>query len=226
VKPTNFLLVVYLDTGTLIRQAYREPHGSLGGTQPIRPVAPYEPNPNNWRRLPWRDLHIGEPVKLTWSKKRTYSVSELPVQTYHDVVTGYLRHPEVKAAGGDGVGALQPLHVVVTDAHQIRHIGKEANQLDEVQVLGLQADTYLHYQDEDAHKEWVKQKVGMIPMELVARYAGLSERQIARFLGGKSRVRKNAMARLVRIAEIWEMVGGDEERFVRVMAQQMGPIVR
>ncbi len=226
VKPTNFLLVAYLDTGTLIREAYREPHGSLTGTQPIRPVAPYDPNPANWPKLPWRDLHTGEPIKLTWSKKRTYSVSELPVQTYHNVTARYLRHPEVKAAGGDGVGMLQPLHVAVTDAHQIRHIGKEANRLDEVQVFGLQADTYLHYQDEDAHKEWLRQKVETIPRKLVSRYAGLGERQIARFLSGKSGVRKNAMSRLVRMVEIWEKVWGDEDSFVRVMAPQERSIVQ
>lgn len=226
VKPTNFLLVAYLDTGTLIREAYREPHGSLTGTQPIRPVAPYDPNPENWPKLPWRDLHTGEPVKLTWSKKRTYSVSELPVQTYHDVTARYLRHPEVKAAGGDGVGMLQPLHVAVTDAHQIRHIGKEANRLDEVQVLGLQVDTYLHYQDQDAHKEWLRQKVETMPRKLVSQYAGLSERQIARFLRGKSRLRKAAAARLVRIAQIWAMVGGNEDSFARVMAQEKGSITQ
>lgn len=143
IKPTNFLLVAYLDTGTLTREAYREPRGTLAGASPIRPVAPYDPNPENWPKLPWRDLRTGEPVKLTWSKQRTYSVSELPVQTYHDVVGRYLHHPEVKAAGGDGVGVLQPLHINVTDPHQIWHIGKEANRLDEVQVLGLQVDTYL-----------------------------------------------------------------------------------
>jgi hypothetical protein len=171
----------------------------------------------NWNR---RGKEIA--ARVAEAKKRTYSVSELPVQTYRDVVAGYLRHPEVKAAGGDGVGVLQPLHIAVTDTHQIRHIGKEANQLDEVQVLGLQADTYLHYQDQDAHKEWIRQKVKVIPIELVSRHAGLSKRQIARFLSVKSRVRKDAMARLVRIVEIWEMVGGDEDRFVRILTQREG----
>jgi len=106
----------------------------------------------------------------------------------------------VKAAGGDGVGVLQPLHIVVTDAHQIRHIGKEANRLDEVQVLGLQVDSYLHYQDPDANKNWLWQTAERMPRKLVSQYAGLSERQIARFLSGKSRIRKAAAARLVRIA--------------------------
>jgi len=32
--------MVYLDTGTLIREAYREPHGHLAGASPIRPVVP------------------------------------------------------------------------------------------------------------------------------------------------------------------------------------------
>lgn len=181
--------VAYLDTGTLIREAYRGPHGSLTAMRPIRPIAPYDQNPENWPKLAWRDLHTGEPIRLTWSKKRGYSVSELPVQTYHRVIARFLRHPEVKADGGDGVGVLQPLHIVVTDVHQIRHIGKEANRLDEVQVLGLQADTYLQYQDADANKKWLRQRLEKIPRKLVSQYAGLSERQIARFLNGTSRLR-------------------------------------
>jgi len=225
VKPTNFLLVAYLDTGTLIREAYREPHGNLRGIQPIRPVAPYDPNPENWPRLPWRDLHTGEPVRLTWSKKRTYSVSELPVQTYGDVVARYLRHPEAKADGGDGAGVLQPLHVVVTDPHQIRTIGKEANRIEEVQVLGLQGDTYLRYEDEAAKGEWLRQKVKTMPRRLVSEYAQLGNGQIARFLRGKS-LRKEAMARLVLCVEIWEKVGGDKDSFIRVMRHRIGLTVQ
>lgn len=78
VKPTNFLLVAYLDTGTLGREAYSGE--SLFGTvgRPIRPVAPYDTNSDNWSKLPWKDLHTGKPLKLSWSKKRTYLASNCP----------------------------------------------------------------------------------------------------------------------------------------------------
>lgn len=222
VKPTSFLLVAYLNTGTLIREAYREAHGHLAGVRPIRPVAPYDSNPKNWPKLPWQDLHTGELVTLSWSKKRTYSASELPVQTYHDVIARYLRHPEAKAAGGDGVGVLRPLHIVVTDVRRIHHIGKEANRLDEVQVFGLAPNTYLRYDETNATQEWVRTTIAKIPPHLAAKYAGLSARQITRFIAGKATLRRHVMGRLIAMAEGLEKAGRDEERFIRFFQNRIG----
>jgi hypothetical protein len=215
VKPTNFLLVAYLDTGTLGREAYSEepPFPAVG--RPIRPVAPYEINSDNWSKLLWRNLRNGDPLKLNWSKKRTYLASELPVQNYHDVITRFLRHPEAKSAGGDGIGVMQPLQIEVTGMSQIHHIGKEANRLDEVQVLGLQPDTYLHYEDRPRLIEWTRTTVARIPRKLGSKYSGLSERQIARFVAGKSKPHKRAMLRLVGLAQAWEKFGGDPVQFDR-----------
>ena len=202
VKPTNFLLVAYLDTGTLGREAYSTQTGNEG-SRPIRPVAPYDPE--NRTRLPWRDYHTGMPVRLTWAKTPSYLASELRVQTYHDMISRYLVHPEARAAGGDGAGALVPLHVVITDIGQIRHIGKEAHRIEEVQVLGLGPDTYLHYVDKKAVLERTRAIIARIPRRLAAKYAALSKRQITRFVGGESIPQRRNLTQLIAIAGAWEM---------------------
>lgn len=133
------------------------------------------------------------------------------------MISRFLRHPEAKSAGGDGIGVLQPLQIEVTGMSQIHHIGKEANRLDEVQVLGLQPDTYLHYEDKTRLIEWTRATVARIPRKLSSKYSGLSERQIARFVAGKSKPHKQAMLRLIGIAQVWEKVGGNANQFDRYL---------
>lgn len=77
---------------------------------------------------------------------------------------------------------------------------------------------------EDLSPEWARIIFPPEKREYELVYARLSERQIERFLRRKSRIRKNAKARLVRIARVWGMVEGDEARFVRVV--QGAPSVR
>src|SRR5439155_27209939 len=106
---------------------------------PIRPSAPYEPDPRKQPRLHWVDLHRGKSLRLYWGKKIAgLALGLLPVQTYRDVLMRYETHPEAKAAGPDGLpcgpfttGELSRLKVQVDS---VVHIGKESHELEEVQA--------------------------------------------------------------------------------------------
>lgn len=77
VKPFNFMLVAFPDTGDITTggEAYwgnledGAGPGSGQGRHPIRPVAPYESDPQKWPLLPWVDLHTGRPVTLIWGRR-------------------------------------------------------------------------------------------------------------------------------------------------------------
>lgn len=61
---------------------------------------------------------------------------------FWDIFLEYLNHHESKFDGG--VGVLQRKHVVVSE---IKHIGKESNNLDESEILGVNYDGYEIYEN-------------------------------------------------------------------------------
>ncbi len=192
VKPFNFMLVAFPDTGDVTTggEAYwNDREGPPGAERlPIRPIGPYESDSRKWRRLPWVDLHTGKPVRLTWAREASGLVTRaIRVQTYRDVLRRYVTHPEAKAAGLDGepcgphtTGELSRLHAHI---ERTVHVGKESHELEEVQAgLTLPDATYVRYVDE--HVEWkkVRQILKTAPRAQLAKMSGLHVRSIKAIL--------------------------------------------
>jgi hypothetical protein len=189
VKPFNFMLIAFPDTGDITTggEAYWEQNNATSTDrrgQPIRPVAPYESDPRKWPKLPWVDRHSGRPVRLAWGQELDGTVTQaIRVQTYGDVLRRHAIHPEAKAAGPDGrlcgphtQGELGRLRVRVVD---VEHIGKESRDLEDVQAgLDTAASTYVHYVNERVECERDKQTLRQIPRKLLAKWLDSPVRSI------------------------------------------------
>jgi hypothetical protein len=57
-------------------------------------------------------------------------------------VEDYVEHPERKFENGDHCGTMRRRHLLVDS---IRYIGKEANELEQTEVLGICDETYVEY---------------------------------------------------------------------------------
>lgn len=137
IKPFNFLLVADLD-----------PFGYPPGVDPhhFRLIAPYTDNPEEWTSLEWRNLYDpdGRTYRITTDPNAPAEPDLAVVKSYQQVLREYRLHPERKFQAPSGKpcrrvtrGLLQrrPVHL----AGPIRHIGKEANKLDDVQA-GLHSE--------------------------------------------------------------------------------------
>jgi hypothetical protein len=204
IKPFNFMLAAFPHTEDITTggEAYWNDQDDVDdplrflGRQPIRPIAPYEPDPRKWGRLQWVDLHTERLVRLYWSHKTAgQAMALLPVQTYLNVVTRHVTHPEAKAAGPDGAqcgpytaGELSRLKIQIDGAV---HIGKESHELEEVQAgLVTPQSAYVHYVDEKREWQAALERMRKIPVNVLARRSGLSRSQIYRILKGKCYPRK------------------------------------
>ncbi|HLY23525.1 MAG TPA: hypothetical protein VKT83_13760 [bacterium] len=218
VKPFNFMLVAYPATGDVTTggEAYwsDRPNGRTANGksshQPIRPIAPYERYPRKWPSLPWVDLHTGRPVSLAWgSRMPGFSMGLVRVQTYRDVLHRYVTHPEAKAAGRDGLpcaphtkGALSRLRVHITD---VVHIGKESNELDEVQAgLVIPRSAYVYYLDRDEEANNLRSKLKQIPRRFLQREAGLSRAMLKRTLNRHTLPHRKNRLILMKAAKAWQ----------------------
>ncbi len=149
VKPFNFLSTCHV-------RAFGHPTG-------VRPeqfqlIAPHEPDPTRWLKMPWIDRYSTKAYRITTTghhgDRRTARV-----RTYGEVIEAYDSHPEAKCADAEGrpcdrqtVGLLQRRHVRIDG---ITAIGKESNSLEEVQA-GLVHDeqnVYTEYTD-PRRNEW------------------------------------------------------------------------
>ncbi len=218
VKPFNFMLVAYPDTGDIATggETYWEDRPKVRKLQPdhqpIRPIAPYESDARKWRGLRWVDLHTGRPVSLAWTTEPMYlATSRVRVQTYRDVARRHLTHPESKAAGPDGqpcgpatIGELQRLHVHITEA---THVGKESQDLEEVQaMLTSPASAVATYADEEVEWKHTGAILKKISLAILCRESGLSRATIKRARNLRRRRRPHPRHRriLADIAERWE----------------------
>jgi hypothetical protein len=230
VRPFNFMLVAFPDTGDVTTggETYWENQGAkdhrlLRPRQSIRPIAPYEQDPNKWKRLPWVDLHTGRPVKLSWTEEPTYlETGTVRVQTYRDVLRRHLTHPESKYAGQDGqpcsfhtLGELQRLHVNIVD---VVHIGKESHDLEEVQnQLISAASTYVTYVDNPAAWEKDLHTLFEIPRRLLAKLTGLHPRSLRAILNRARNPHPRHRLLLQHIARQWRL---------GVLIKEVGPPIR
>lgn len=124
IKPFNFCLVGFSTTDNKKTKEL------------IKPLAPF--------RRPVRDAVFDAFVDLN-SKNGAVLKGQHYWKDMWSTIRRYMNNPESKFDGDDGV--LERKHINVIS---IKHIGKEADDIDLVPVLGANLDTFVIYEDENA----------------------------------------------------------------------------
>ena len=168
IKPYNFMSIWY-----------REP---LSG-QDVTPISPFV-QPDSIEEV--ADLIVG---RKTGEKLDLWSLmhSEKTLKTYGNIIEGYAFHPESKFVTPNGISCPKDYKGLLVrtnvKAKEIRHIGKEANNLEEANIFGIEGDSYTEY----INKTWerVKEnilKIGMEKLSLFLINNGLSQNELDSFL--------------------------------------------
>jgi hypothetical protein len=117
-------------------------------------------------------------------------------KSFWDVFLEYLNHPESKFDGD--VGALERKHIVVTG---VIHIGKESNNLEESEFLGVDSESYETYDDlvnlEKKFRKICNKILGLKPKDVVK--FGISRQT---FWNIKSKIRINKTNHISRKVKI------------------------
>lgn len=131
VKPFNFIT---------IGMGYRK---NPQTNEPIIPMMPYvNPNDRRFKEIPYRpfvDYKTGAQYPRDDSMDTRYYWKPLS-----DMLLSYITHPESKSEGDTGV--LRRRHMQIDEA-SIHYIGKESNQLEESETIGVEAANYTTYED-------------------------------------------------------------------------------
>ncbi|HKW16420.1 MAG TPA: hypothetical protein VJO35_02810 [Terriglobales bacterium] len=186
-KPFNFLLSCH------VRQ-----FGYPFGVDPekFHLVAPYQPNPRRWVKMPWINQYTGEEYRIT-TRGFHGGRGKARVKTYGDVLREYEFHPGSKNADAFGnpsgkqtIGLLRRRHIRVG---QISYIGRESNRLEEVEagIIHLAQSVYTDYPD-PRREEWqtkVLPALRKFPVRVLARLTNISRSTLTRTLAGTSRPR-------------------------------------
>ena len=101
--------------------------------EPIIPITPFTTNASLAPYQPFTDAKTGNLYK---------DATQLYWQTLDKTVDEYIDHPESKFENGSSIGKMRRQHVQLKLAI---YIGKEGNELEETEVLGLDEDTYVQY---------------------------------------------------------------------------------
>jgi hypothetical protein len=185
VRPFNFVLLAHpADPFTAER---------------VSPMAPFEPDPRRWERMPWTDRHTGEPVRIHVERPGAERLmggrAGVAVQSFRHVLESYRYHPEAKScapdaspAGKQTVGLLQRRPVTPRGPPAL--IGKEANKLEAVGVglVETEAEVLNCYPD-PKHSIWselVRPVLADMPTAELSRAVGGSKRRLSDVLKGRA----------------------------------------
>lgn len=201
VKPFNFLLTAHV--------------APLGHPEDVDPalfqlVAPFEADSRRWMNVRWVNRYdaSGTSYRITTAHSAHATRGVAQVRSYRDVLEEYRHHPEAKSLGSDGkvcnrrtVGLLRRRLVT---AAWVTHVGKESNQLEEVEA-GLvhdPDDVYTEY-PHPAHDAWrtlVLPTLNEMTRTEIERYTGMSRTQITAVRNGRAQPTAQHRGALIRAA--------------------------
>lgn len=198
VKPANFVIIAHPT------RAARLAHG-----KPITLYAPYETNAAKWETLDWTNKYDGGTYHI--SRAFGHGASVCQIQTYNDVLSDYVDHPEHTFNDRYGmpcrrstIGRLQPCTIRVTAR---AYVGKEGNRIDDSRMgLTLASDVCQAYGDDSEHWEhWAPLVLPVLrrwTAEEVGRRSGarVSIRQVRKVLSSSSAPGREFRAALVALA--------------------------
>ncbi len=177
---------------------------SLSDEVDVLPIAPFESSLGRSRRLPWIDLHSGDPIALDWHGAGLAGLTQ--VLNMDDFIGRYATHPEAKAAGPDGLpctaetrGLLGRLDLL--DSAPVR-VGKEIDRLDEGEGVSLLNDEPICYAGKIADTELMTALniLRTTRQKQVATDLAMSERRWRDISQGKSRPHKKLRERIMSLA--------------------------
>jgi hypothetical protein len=135
IKPFNFIT---------LGVAYKT---DMDSKEPIIPMLPYiAPKSREYQQIPYMPF-------TDYKTGKTYSdEQEQDTRSYwkplSKVIKDYIDHPESKS--GDDIGQLKRLHIIANKT-SISYIGKESNDLDDNQIIGVDDDSYTEYKNINAY---------------------------------------------------------------------------
>jgi hypothetical protein len=164
----------------------------------FRLIAAYNDTPDSWASLEWRNIYDpDEPsYHITTDKTAAPAADLVIVKSYGDVLRQYRIHPEYKFNGPDGQpcrrntrGLLQRRSVHLDGRERL--IGKEANNIDEVQAgryaqLDEIITEYCDANEDHFHKD-VLPLLDRLSSREIARLVGVDRRTIDRIRKGEIR---------------------------------------
>ena len=185
IKPFNFLLSCHV-------RAFGHPLGA--DPERFHLISPYQTDSREWLKQEWNDQYSAERFRVT--TRGEHGGKQLArVKTYSDVVQEYEFHPEAKCADSTGrpcdkqtTGRLQRRHVYVK---QIRYIGKESNNLEEVEegLVHSWESAYTEYPDQrrDYWETVVRPAMKDVALPLLEEMTQISRRAVIYARTGKKR---------------------------------------
>jgi hypothetical protein len=221
VKPFNFMLTAHTDT------KWKRPTDTEDPDR-FHLIAPWNPDPINWLTLDWIDRYspTGKTYGVTTSGN-TGTSGHAVVSTYGSTVDRYRTQPEAKSLDpqtlkpslGRSHGVLQR-RPVTTTAHGIKYIGKESNQLEEVEA-GIHHDPteVLSQYSDPKHDDWtdiirpgliLAIQNGLTTDTEIARHVDVNRSSVGRWRRGETKPRRSQMDRL--IEHIAKLAAADSER--------------
>jgi hypothetical protein len=187
IKPFNFLMVATID-----------PFGFPPGVDStkFRLIAAYDDNPDTWATLEWRNIYDpdGPSYRITTEWTPAAAADLVVVKSYGDILRDYRIHPEYKFNGPDQQpcrrntrGLLQRRRIDL--AGPVRLIGKEANNIDDVQAgrYAQQDEIITEYSDpaDDHFHQHVMPLLDHLSGRELASLVGADPRTIHRIRGGQ-----------------------------------------
>jgi hypothetical protein len=197
VKPFNFLTSCHV-----------KPFGHPTGSDPehFHLIAPCQTDSTKWTQMEWIDQYSGQRYNITTTghhgDRRTARV-----KSYQDVLVDYEFHPESKCADSAGepcgkqtVGLLQRRHIKID---QIKYVGKESNNLEEVDegLVHSPENVYTEYPDR-RRDEWQTKILPALKKASLAKLvklSGLSRSTLIEIRAGRARPHRENREMLVKI---------------------------
>ncbi len=146
----------------------------------------------------WELVNLHNPTGPTFRSRVDFTP-----QTYRDLIERYNQHPERKFTGPDGtpcdsptVGLLRDLPIV---ASWIRLIGKEGNEIEQIDVGLIESEDDRMIVYDDGEWDAVQRVLTMVPTKDLQRTKGYS-RSMAKYVkSGERRPRVNELSRIASI---------------------------
>jgi hypothetical protein len=199
IKPFNFLTSCHV-----------KPLGHPVGVDPERfhLIAPYETNVIRWTTMNWIDQYSRKCYQIT-THGHYGGRNTVRAKSYEDVLQEYEFHPEAKCADAAGepcgkrtIGLLQRRHIQID---QLKYIGKESNNLEEVDtgLVHSAQDVYTEYPDR-RRDEWqmkIVPQLRKVALPRLVKLSGLSRRTLVDIRAGRSRPHRKNQALLRSIVQ-------------------------
>jgi hypothetical protein len=123
IKPFNFVLV-------------GQPEELSDTGKPIHPITRFTKRIEEAPFQPFIDYNTG---------KRYASGSQLYWKPLSTIVSEYVNHAESKFRNGHQTGKMKRRHLHIQKKGQIHYIGKEADQIEQTEILGMDDESYVEY---------------------------------------------------------------------------------